>query len=144
MHHTTLTVSYLCRWNKSFNPSNAIISELLQVGKLKYITSPELKSEIFAWTRELEKYKTRYATYEKWIEEQVLTYYSKNIALKNLDKYSPIGWEKDSEFESGIYQIFKEREYENIIDNELYYIAVLKEDYLILKKIIESILEQTN
>ena len=137
------SIIYSSMEHQSYNPSNAIISELLQVGKLKFITDLELKSKLFEWSRVLEKNEGQYSLYEKWIEEQVLIYYIKNIALKNIDKYSEIAWKKNSEFESGIYKIFKDREYENIVDNELYHTAVLKEDYLLIENIIDSILIKT-
>ena len=71
-------------------------------------------------------------------------YYSKNIALKNVDKFGPLAWKKKSEFDEGIASIFKDREFENIIDNNLYHLSTLKNEYSNLKTIIEEIINKTN
>ena len=38
----------------------------------------------------------------------------------------------------------KEREFENVIDNNIYHISKIKDEYLNLKKIIETIIKETN
>lgn len=129
--------------HQKFNPSNAILSELFQVGKLGLITDQQLKNKLFEWTREIERNNSSYQLYEKWTEEQVILYYSKNIALKNIDMYSPMGWKEKSKFESGTYGIFNDREYENILDNELYHIALLTDEYKNIEEIIDVIISRT-
>ncbi len=129
---------------KSFNPSNNTLFEVLQTGNLKIISNNTLKNNLFEWSRELENNKSTFTVYEKWIEDGLLPYYSKNIALKNVDKYGPIAWKKKSNFEDGFEAIFNDREFENIIDNNLYHLSSLKLEYENLKSIIEKIIEQTN
>lgn len=141
--HNIDSILYKSIEHTPFNPSNAILSEILHGGKLYLIKDAELKRKLFEWTREVEKNKTSYTLYEKWTEEQMLVYYTKNIALKNIDKYSPIAWKQNSEFESGTVDIFRDREFENIVDNELYHIGMLKEEYLQIEDIIDSIVKRT-
>jgi len=107
---------YLSVEYKHFNPSNNTLFEVLQTGNLKIISNKALKDNLFEWSRELENNKSTFKIYEKWIEDGMLPYYSKNIALKNIDKYGPMAWKKKSNFEEGFEVIFNDREFENIID----------------------------
>ena len=74
----------------------------------------------------------------------MILFLTENIALKNIDKYSSMAWKSPSEHESGIHEIFQERKFENIIDNELYHISTLLDDYKKLEIIIDDIIAQTS
>ena len=108
------------------------------------VQNKKLKTSLFDWSRELEENKATHYIFEKWIEEGILPYLSKNIALKNIDMYGALAWEKESEFKSGVSNIMKDREFENVIDNNIYHISKIKDEYLNLKKIIETIIKETN
>ena len=142
--YKTDSLIYMSIEYKHFNPSNNILFEVLQTGNLKIISNKALKDNLFEWSRELENNKSTFKIYGKWIEDGILPYYSKNIALKNIDKYGPLAWKKKSEFDEGIASIFKDREFENIIDNNLYHLSTLKNEYSNLKTIIEEIIDKTN
>ena len=126
-----------------FNPSNSTYTEIMTTGKIGLIRNTKLKSSLFEWSRELEKNKSTYYIFEKWIEDGILPYLSKNIALKNIDVYGALAWDKPSEFDSGISSIMKDREFENVIDNNIYHILKIKGEYENIKRIIEDILEET-
>ncbi|MFX0556663.1 DUF6090 family protein [Maribacter sp. CXY002] len=129
---------------KPFNPSNNSLFEVLQTGNLKIISSKKLKEQLFAWNRELENNKSTFIVYEKWIEEPMLPYYSDNIALKNVDAYGVLNWSKTSKFEDDYSKLFQERKFENIIDNNLYHLSALKNQYEGLQKIIENVITYTD
>ena len=103
-----------------------------------------MKKKLFKWSTEIENIQARYLVYEKWIEDGYLPYLSKNISLKNIDKYSPMAWEKKSKFESDYNVIFKEREFENIIDNTLYHQSLMMSLYDNVDSLINEIIIQTN
>lgn len=134
-----LTIEY-----KTFNPSTNTLEEIYQTGNFKILTNKELKSKLFEWTSEFQNYKDTYTIYTGYIEEHILPYYTQNIALKNIDKFSPMQWKKDSRFDSGMDFILNDRQFESLIDNNLYHLSRLKEDYLRLRDIIREIVDQTN
>ena len=141
------TIDSLIYWaieHNSFNPSNSTYTEILNTGKIELVQNKKLKTSLFDWSRELEENKATHYIFEKWIEEGILPYLSKNIALKNIDMYGALAWEKESEFKSGVSNIMKDREFENVIDNNIYHISKIKDEYLNLKKIIETIIKETN
>jgi len=135
---------YLSIEYKHFNPINNTLFEIFQMGNLKIISNKVLKDNLIEWSRELENNKSTFTIYEKWIEDELLPYYSKKIALKNVDKYGPLAWKKKSNFEEDFEVIFNDREYENIIDNNLYHLSLLELEYKNLKTIIEKIIENAN
>jgi len=140
------TIDSLIYWaieHNSFNPSNSTYTEILNTGKIELVQNKKLKTSLFDWSRELEENKATHYIFEKWIEEGILPYLSKNIALKNIDMYGALAWDKKSEFNSGVSNIMKDREFENVIDNNIYHISKIKDEYLNLKKIIETIIEET-
>ena len=129
--------------HSAFNPSNNNYVEILNTGKIELIQNKTLKNSLFEWARELENNKATFYIFEKWIEESILPYLSKNIALKNIDVYGSLAWKNPSSFESGVTNIFKDREFENIIDNNIYHVVKIKGEYKNLKRIIQHILEET-
>lgn len=98
----------------------------MNTGKIELITNKSLKNALLEWSRELKQNKSTYVIFEKWIEDGILPYLTKNIALKNIDIYGSIAWKAKSKFESGIETILNDREFENIIDNNLYHLSKIK------------------
>ena len=133
-----LTIEY-----SHFNPSTNTLEEIYQTGNFRILTNKNLKNALFEWSRELRNYEDIYDIYEKYIEEVILPYYTERIALKNVDKFSPMAWDKDSRFDAGHQYIFNDRSFESLIDNNLYHLSRLDEHYRILEGIVSVILEET-
>lgn len=127
----------------SFNPSNNVLDETLQSGRLGLIKNKDLVSDLFDWKRVEESLQSNYIIRQNFIEEQIMPYLNDNISLKNIDKYSPMLWENPSEFRTDYTIIFHDRKFENLIDNNLYHLAKLREEYLHLGKIMDKIIEET-
>ena len=133
-----LTIEY-----SNFNPSTNTLEEIYQLGNFSILTNKSLKNALFEWSREFQNYRDIYDIYEKYIEEVILPYYTEHIALKNVDKFSPMAWKKDSRFNSGYADIFNDRSFESLIDNNLYHLARLEEHYQTLDGIVKIILQET-
>ena len=82
--------------------------------------------------------------FEKWVEEEILPFLIRNVALKNVDQFSEIGFTEGSEFDNGYDMLFQNREYENILDNHLYHHTLLAAEYRALHKSIDKILAATS
>ena len=123
-----------------YTPSNNVVSDLLQSGRLNLISNTELRNDIFEWTRELEYYKLTFDELQKFIESQVLHYLVQRIALKNVDIYGPLKWSESSKFQSDVEGLLLEREFENLIDNHLYHLNGVSSHFDDLNGIIGSIL----
>jgi hypothetical protein len=143
-HHNPDSLIFWSIEYRSFNPTNSVLSEIIPSGKINLIESDQLKGHLFSWMRELENNKTTFTMYVNWTETKVLDYLTDHIALKNVDQYGLLSWAKPSEFDGDYYPIFHDRVYENILDNDLYHLAGLLQDYETLAKIIDSIIDQTS
>ena len=135
---------YLSLEHTPFIPSNSIFSEIIESGNIEIITDESLKMALFKWSTEMENSRARFLVFEKWIEDGYLPYLSKNISLKNIDKYSPMSWEEPSKFRSDYHVIFNDREFENIIDNTLYHHAKMTKSYDDMETLINDIITQTS
>ncbi len=135
---------YLSLEHTPFIPSNSVFSEIIEAGNINLITEESLKKKLFKWSREIVNIQATYLVFEKWIEDGYLPYLSKNISLKNLDKYSPMAWEKKSKFKSDYNVIFKDRKFENIIDNTLYHHSKMTQLYDNVESLINEIIAQTD
>ena len=126
-----------------FTPSNNVASEILQSGKLGLLRDEALKNSLRDWERVLENNLTAFNIYAKYKDENLIPYLMDHIALKNVDAHSFLKWEKPSEFEPGVYSIFKDRKFENLIDNLLYCIILRANEFEEIEQTIEDVLELT-
>ena len=139
-------LDYLVFWSVEhgpFSPSNNVLTEVLQTGKLGLIRDRELKNSLFDWDRMPDNNQANNRVYIKFLEENLIPYLIDSIALKNIDTHSPMQWDHPSGFESGMHQIFQDRKFENIIDNLLYHISVLKADYESIELVIDDLVSRT-
>lgn len=127
----------------SFNPSNNVFTEVLQSGRLGLIKNKELINNLFDFQRMLDNNKSTYFIYQKFIEEQIIPYLNDNISFKNLDKYSPMKWKHLSEFKTDYSLIFSDRKLENLIDNHLYHLSILKGEHEWIEQTMDTIVNET-
>lgn len=124
----------------AFIPNSNTISEITQTGKISILQDQHLKNKILEWTRQLNSHNDTYKLFEHWIEEEYIIYLTNNISMKNLDKFGMLGWKKDSKFSNDYDLVFKSRTFENIVDNHLYHISILKDHHDKLESIIHDII----
>ena len=125
-----------------YTPSNNVVSDLLQSGRLRLIRDDAIRNNMYEWTREMGSYDDTYGEYQVFIENHILTYLIDHIALKNIDVYGSLEWTENSSFESNTHLIFKDRRYENIMDNHLYHSSNLERHFNTLERLINSIIER--
>ena len=128
---------------RPYNPLTTTLTEITQTGKLDVISNQHLRNALGQWSIELENNKSTQEVFEKWVEDRILPYLSKNIALKNVDKFGFLKWKNNSTFKSDYNVIIKDREYENILDNNIYHHVLILEHYKKLESIIDKILNLT-
>jgi len=128
----------------SFNPSSNVFSEVIQSGRLGLIENKDLVGSLFDWQRMLDNNRYTYTIYQKFIEEQIMPYLNDNISFKNLDKYSPMQWKHPTEFKTDYSVIFSDRKFENLMDNHLYHLSLLKNEHKMIEEIMDKIIKETN
>ena len=127
----------------SFNPSSNVFTEVLQSGRLGLIENKNLVSSLFDWQRMLDNNRYTYTIYQKFIEEQIMPYLNDNISFKNLDKYSPMQWKQPTEFKTDYSVIFTDRKFENLLDNHLYHLSILKDEHRLIEQTMDKTISET-
>lgn len=135
---------YLVLEPGDFRASENTINDLIQSGRLKLLRDKKLKEQLYKWQSTLKDYDAAYNRIEIKIDEDILPYLSKNYALKDIDKYGALKWEKSSTLNVDKYKIFNDIEFENILDDYLYRVTTTQVIIDDLKKIIDNILKETN
>jgi len=134
---------YLSIEHNAFNYSNNTFTEIVQAGKISMLLDNDLKSQLFEWGRTLNNVDKAVEYFMNWLNEGVIPYLAKNVALKNVDQYSPMAWKMKSRFAEDFDKVLNDREFENLVDNNLYHRLLLMEDLKRLEKMIAEILEKT-
>ena len=126
-----------------FNPSENSLSNLFQSGNLNLISNDLLKSLLYQWSRANKGVQDQFSGVDDKIEVDLVPYLTKNYTLKDVDSYGRLGWKNKSKLPIDKIKIFKDVEYENLMDDFLYrlsgYIIELKK----LDHIFEAIIKQT-
>ncbi|BAO56775.1 DUF6090 family protein [Nonlabens marinus] len=124
----------------AYNPLSTTLTEVTQTGKLDLISNQKLKDLLGQWSIQYNHHQGTFRVFEKWVEDGILPYLTKNIASKNVGRFGQLQWKEISEFESDYNVILKDREFENIMDNHLYHNGLLISEYQNLDNIIDQIL----
>ena len=137
------SILYNALEGRPFIPSNNIYTEIINTGKIELIRNEKIKNLLFEYNRMVDNNKSTYVLFEKWLEEQILPYLANTIALRNIDQYGTMAWEEPSNFEHDLITILNDRRFENLIDNNIYHLKRLDEEYNNLKRISQEIVNAT-
>ena len=72
-----------------------------------------------------------------------MPYLIDNISFKNIDRNGPMQWKKPTEFNTDYSIIFSDRKFENLVDNNLYHLSLLRDEYKFIDKIMQKIVTET-
>ncbi|MBT8307071.1 MAG: hypothetical protein KJN85_09050 [Maribacter sp.] len=125
-----------------FSPSENVLQDLLQSGRLDLISKDSLRNALFDWTRTLKLAEERYDDCFLKLIHDLIPYLTQNFVFKDLDQYSNQKWENPSEFKVDKLALFNDRVYENLVDDFIYRINRYLLELGKLESIIENIQNQ--
>ena len=140
-------IDSLLYWAIEYGPfisNNNTYTEIINTGEIELLRNDDIKNALFEYNRELDNNSTTYKMLEKWIEEGILPYLINTVSIRNIDSYGSIGWEQKSRFDGGFDTLIDDRKFENLIDNNVYHLARIKDEYLKLERITDVIIKQTS
>ena len=129
--------------NDPFHPSENVLNELLNAGRLQLVNNKKLKDLLFEWTHEKGKLNETFRDIDQKIEDQLIPYLSKVYPLKDIDKYGILNWETSSKIDINKHYIFADLEFENHMDDLLFHTANHIAVLISMETIVDSILEET-
>jgi hypothetical protein len=115
------------------------ILEIIQSGKFQNLSNDKLKPLIIGWTQKKNDVQRTEEQAEK-NSEDLITYLYKRYPVKNIDAYGVLNWQENSKLEINKYLIFKDIEFENLVDDLLYKLLNYKEKLTALQTIIDAII----
>lgn len=128
---------------KPFISSNNTYTEIINTGEIELVQNENVKSLLFEYNRMINSNKSTYSLFEKWLEEHILPYLAQHISLRNIDAYGAMEWNEASRFEHDMNSIFNDRTFENLIDNNIYHLNRLHEEYANLLRISDELINAT-
>jgi hypothetical protein len=125
-----------------FIPTQNALMDLLQSGRLQLIRDESLKSYLYDWTRIMGQIDESYSGVKQKTEEDIVPYLSKRYPLKDIDKYGALNWKQASQLPNDKLEVFRELEFENLVDDNLYRLMSYERDLQKGKVVIRNILRQ--
>lgn len=126
-----------------FNPSENALSDLLQSGRLNLLSNNHLKSLLYQWSRAKKGVEDQFSGLDDKIEDDLVPYLTLNYPLKDVDSYSRLAWEEQSKLQSDKTKIFKDLQYENLLDDLLYRLSGYTLELRRLDVIFNAIIQET-
>ena len=128
-----------------FSPSQNVLSDLLQSGRLQLINDGSLKDLLYEWSKSVLRMEESFAGADDWVQDYLLPYLSDHVSLINIDLYQPqTKLQNSSRLNHDKLFIFGDLKYENYQENLRYafhrYLIRLSE----MEKIIDNILQKTD
>ena len=128
---------------KEYRPSQVVYADLIASGRLNLI-SENLRLLLFEWSIALDGKKEGYDTLDEISQTLLLPYLTKNASMKNIDSYSIVDWKEKSKLPTNYYKMFKDLEFENNMENQLWDLT----NYIIwlenLEKATDKVISKTN
>ena len=128
----------------SFRPSENTISDLLQSGRLQLLKNNRLKDLIHEWSKTMKSYVNSQVRIEAKIDEEYVSYLSRNYSMKNIDRFSRLNWKNKTILKIDEFQIFQDIEFENLLDDYLYRLTTKDLNISNLDKLVDEIIEVTD
>ena len=126
-----------------FKFSENTISDLLQSGRLQLLHNETLINLLYEWSATTMAYYTSNERMNLKIDNELIPYLQKKYPLKDIDIYGALKWESKSLLKTDKLQIFKDLEFENIMDDYLYRINGSHSNLKDLEIIIDAIIKET-
>jgi hypothetical protein len=128
----------------AFAPSHNSINNVIQSGKLSYLSNERLVDRIHAYETSVEKVRDREISLDSWNTERVIPLLSDYISFKEMDAQGNLPWTGKSKLKKPYHPLFQNLTFENYLDNMLY---VIQGNILLLKtsdSLMVEIIEMTD
>ncbi|MDT0559137.1 DUF6090 family protein [Ichthyenterobacterium sp. W332] len=141
--HNLDSILYECFGSSEMAFADNTIKNIMQSGKLNLLKNENITDLLYKWNSLSEIRKTRITKFDAWANDKFIPYLLDKISFKQMDVYSGYSWTGKSKVKPDYYLLFQDIEFENYIDNYLWYAYQLKERCIETDKLIDEIIEAT-
>ena len=103
-------------------PSNNAVDDIIQSGKLSTLDNSELSSKLSDWKSLISILSSRDDKLEEWIFSQVLPYLNKYVSWRDVSFQNNYNWSTQGALPTNYNYIFTDLEFENILENHIYFV----------------------
>ena len=125
-------------------PSNNAINDIIQSGKLKSLGNSKLSTKLSDWQSLIYICASREEKIEHWIFVEVLPYLDKYISQRDVGVAGNYNWSTPGKLPTNYEYIFTDLEFENILENYLFFVNECHRRYLETVELVEEIIVMTN
>ena len=126
-----------------YKPSQNTISFMVQSGPSNLIQNEKINKLIYQWKSLNDELSEVNRNLDKWVNEIEIPFLSKHISFREIDKYAKFDWDSNSVLKKDSYLIFQSLEFENILENTLYYHVIYIKRLEAIKEIQIKIISET-
>jgi len=128
-----------------FYPLQPILDEMMVSGTIKSLPNETLKKRLFDWESTIDWLHFDYDLYLRFNVEEYNPYMTKNISWKNIDIVEGNrSFTKRSRLSGSVKLLFKELEFENLIDSNLFHSNRLHRRLVKIDALLDTILSEIN
>ena len=125
---------------QQFSPSQDVISLIMESGKLKLIEDDAMKNALYSWASNATILDDRFESLKNG-SSQFILYLTKHYSLKDFDYYTNERLLGRSNLTTNKFAIFQDIVFENLLDNEIYYLHEYAKTLRETSEIIDKILK---
>ena len=103
-------------------PSNNAVDDIIQSGKLSTLENSELSSKLSDWKSLMSILVSRDDKLEVWIFSQVIPYLNKYVSWRDVGIQNNYNWSTQGVLPTNYKFIFIDLEFENILENHIYFV----------------------
>lgn len=124
-----------------YMPSDNAINSIVQSGKLNLLENTPISKKLSDWKSKIHIIKSREEKLEIWIFNNLIPYLNKYISWRDVGVAGNYNWATPSALKTDYEHIFNDLEFENILENHIYFVDQSlkrnKEAYDLIEEIID-------
>jgi hypothetical protein len=125
-------------------PSNNAVDDIMQSGKLSTLENSELSSKLSDWKTLMSIIISRDDKLEEWVFSQVIPYLDKYVSWRDVGFHNNYNWSSKGALPTNYKYIFTDLEFENILENHIYFVNESLRRQNEALKLIDEIIELTS
>lgn len=125
-------------------PSNNAVDDIIQSGKLSTLENSEISSKLSDWKSLMSILASRDDKLEEWIFSQVIPYLNTYVSWRDVGVQKNYNWSTPGTLPTNYKYIFTDLEFENILENHIYFINESLRRHNETLKLLDDIIELTS
>lgn len=120
--HNLDSLFYFSLASESYLPARNVVDDALRTGRIDLIGNDSLKNILMQWDTDYDVIQIYKNEQTKWQNGQMLQFMNRYISLRQIERYGGKPWYKPSKLPFEYKPLFELLEFENILDNNIYFL----------------------